>query len=343
MDHSLFELEKDYYLGNYQSCINKANSLPPSNDLTYYMCLSYFHLKKFDILESELAKSDELCISIIKLLVSYAKDVAARNSIITQLDALLDQKLVDPKDHQSRLLISSIYAKEKLYGKALKALHKLDTLPSFLARISVYLQMNRVDLAEHQVKLMQSKDDYATLTLLAVAQVRLASGRAKEALDIAEELEDKYRATPMINNLQTAAAVCAGNLDVGKSHCEKSLDLDHENEPALVNMVHILTKTRSPRDVRDRYYNKLKSLYPENQIVKQVDSLEHLSSAHHRELSSSQKETIVTPEKPVLHSLEERQDIGTPKNQCVTPVKPVLVTLEKRKQVNVTPEYPKFE
>lgn len=274
-DYSLFELEKDYYLGNYQSCINKANSMPSSKESAFYMCLSYCHLKKYDFLQLETSKSQEVCVKLVGLLADYMQKPDTRATILNNLSSMLqDKTVIDPKDDMSRLVASTIYVHEKMYADALRVLHGVDSLPALYATIGVLLMMNRHDLAEKRLSLMQNKDDYATITLLALAQVRLSCGNPKEALDIAIELEEKYRATPFLKNIQAAAAISLGNFDLAKQHCEHSLDMDNDNLEALINLLHILSKTRASTEIKERNFIRLKTLYPDHEFVKEFERLE---------------------------------------------------------------------
>lgn len=272
-DQSSYELEKDYFLGNYQSCINKANSISSSTESIFYMCLSYFHLKKYELLQHEVSKSSEQCIKLIGVMVKFDENPEKREGILRDLCDLLQEKAVQPKDHLSRLVMSSMFARAKMYTEAIKTLHQLDSLPALSALVGVYLLMDRVDLAVGQLKLMQNKDDYSTITLFTAAQVQLAAGKFREAHDIGKELEDVYRATPLIKNIQTAAAVCLGNYDSAKQHCESSLDLDNDNPEALINMLHIMSKTGASAEIKERFYIRLKTLYPEHEFVREIETL----------------------------------------------------------------------
>lgn len=273
MSHTLFELEKDYYLGNYDACINKANSMPASRESTFYLCLSYYSLQKYEALEVELNKSQEQCVRLVGVMLAHARSPDDREAIVGRLDSMIADETIDPKDDLTRLVISAIYVADKLYSNALKALHQLETLPALLAQVQICLLINRVDLAEKHLKSMQNKDDFATLTLLAAAQVKLAGGNAKEAQDIAKELEDLYKATPLISNIQTAAAVCMGNYDLAKQHCEQALDLDTENIEALINMLHILSRVKATSEVKARHFNRLKTICPEHELVNEIETL----------------------------------------------------------------------
>ena len=181
---------------------------------------------------------------------------------------------IESTDDLARIVASSIYTKEKLYSNGLRVLHQLDTLPAIFAQINILILMNRLDLAERHLKLMQSKDDYATLTLLATAHVRLAKGSAREAHDIARELEDKYRATTLLKNIQTAASILLEDYDNAKLSCESSLDLDNDNLEALINMIYILSKSKTSSDIKDRHFDLLKTLYPDHDFIKEFGRLD---------------------------------------------------------------------
>lgn len=253
---------------------------------TFYMCLSYCQLKKFDILNLEVNKSQDQCVRLVGLLANYINEAGQRGAIIEKLDSIVGEhssQWTTTKDTDSDyasadlcclLVSSSIYVREKMFAKALSLLHKVEALPAYLARVGIYLLMNRVDLAESELKKMQTKDDFSTMTTLAVIQVRLATNAGREAHDLARELEEKYKATPLLLNLQTVAAISMGNYDLAKDYCESSLDLDNDNLEALINMVHISSKLRASSEVKERHFNRLKALYAEHEFVKEIDRLE---------------------------------------------------------------------
>lgn len=274
-EYTLFDVEKDYYLGDYTRCISKTNSMQASRETVYYRCLSNYHLKKYDILNIDLSKCKDQCVKLITYLVDYDKKPDQRDAIISKLEE--EVKSVDPKDDLSRLVISSIYTREKQYSNALKVLHKLDTLAALFAQVNIFILMNRVDLAERQLKLMQTKDDFATLTSLALAQVRLVSNGPGEAYDVATELaknNDREDASPLILNIQTAAAILLGDLDTAKIHCQNSLDKDSNNIEAMINMIFILSKMRASNEAKSRIFNQLKTLNPDHDYVKEFDRLD---------------------------------------------------------------------
>ena len=294
-DYSIRDLERDYYLGSYQTCISKANSMPVCRESFYYMCLSYCHMRKFGDLERELARSisdedlgededgNDFGTTIFDMIKAFAVDVTASDTdddlvdecpksvkIVEQLEAT---KALKAGDELSRILAAAIYARHKLYPKALQVIDRLDSLRVGYSRLIIYIMMNRGDLAENEVAKMHKMDASAPLTDLATAQAFLANRNPTQAWRIADNLRDRFRPSPLLNNLLTAAAICLGEYERAKEFCEESLDMDNDNLEALINMVHILSTLNASEQVLVRNLDRLKALYPKHEFVKQLESI----------------------------------------------------------------------
>ena len=70
-----------------------------------------------------------------------------------------------------RLVSAQIYLEDGNYKEALKLVHDGDTLEMMALCVNIYLAMNRIDLAEKQLKAMQEFDDDDTETQLCLAWV----------------------------------------------------------------------------------------------------------------------------------------------------------------------------
>ena len=121
--------------------------------------------------------------------------------------------------------------------------------------VQCYLMVNRVDLAETQLRTMQRTDDDATITQLASTRVYLAQGgeRIADALATLTDLVDKYGPTPA---LLSAQAVC--NMRISNwAEAERQLLQASERaiaEPeVLVNLAVCALHTGKSRDIVNRY------------------------------------------------------------------------------------------
>lgn len=135
--------------------------------------------------------------------------------------------------------------------------------------------MHRLDLAERQLAKMQKKDEQNPITELTQSILLLANGNPTQAWRLALSLSERYRPTPLLNNLQTASALGLSDYDSAKQLCESSLDMDNDNVEALINMVHILSKSRTPTQaaVIERNLERLRDLSPDHEYLKELDSI----------------------------------------------------------------------
>ena len=267
--YSLQDLERDYYLGSYQTCINKASSMLARADSIYYLCLSYKSMNKKDNLERELSKTssmnDDEDWTFVKVLSSHKKGNESN----------FDHKSIHEDDERSRLLLSGTYASRREFVKALQLIDHFNTLRSSHAKITVYILMNRTDLAEKQLLKMQKIDEQNPITEVTEAMLLLAKGNPDQAWRLAQSLSERYKPTPLLNNIQTAAALCLSDYDNAKTLCESSLDMDNDNVEALINMIHILSKSHSQKQASliERNLERLMDLNPDHDYLKALDSI----------------------------------------------------------------------
>lgn len=272
-DYSIEELERDYHLGNYQTCIDEAEFMPATPDSVYFLCLSYKALNKHDDLKREIEKS-----------ISKHSDNGNVNDEWIFLEVLkfiaegkhgnLEFGLLDD-DERSRLLLSGALASSKKFSTALKLIDHFDSLRSSHAKIVTYIMMHRLDLAERQLAKMQRKDEQNPITELTNAIVLLANGQPKQSWRLALGLSERFQPTPLLNNLQTASALALSDYDEAKKLCDASLKMNKHSVEALINMIHITSKSGNPtrKAVIDAYMERLRVISPDHAYLKELDGI----------------------------------------------------------------------
>jgi coatomer subunit epsilon len=90
--------------------------------------------------------------------------------------------------------------------EAIRIAHQGTTLESKSVLIQLYIQINRLDLAEKEYTAMASMDEDATITQLTSAWLGVAKGgdKLQEAFYTFQELNDKYSGPSVLNG----QAVC---------------------------------------------------------------------------------------------------------------------------------------
>lgn len=142
-----------------------------------FLYRAYIAQRKFRIVLDEIKDSSAEELLPLKLLAEYFAHPDHRDKILSEIDQTTIS--AKPKSHNFKIVAATIYYHENNLESALRVLHKADNLECSALSVQIYLKMDRLDLATKEVKIMQEKDDDATLTQLALAWVNLATGREK--------------------------------------------------------------------------------------------------------------------------------------------------------------------
>ncbi|KAJ8688384.1 hypothetical protein QAD02_024179 [Eretmocerus hayati] len=206
----LFDVKNNFYIGNYQQCINEAQRLKPST-----------------------------------------KEVEIERDVV---------------------VAATIYYHEDNVESALRVLYQADHLECYALTVQIYLKMDRVDLAQKEVKVMQEKDDDATLTQLALAWVNLSAGQEKfqEAFYIYQELIEKYSSTIMLLNGKANCLILQGKYEEAEPVLQEALDKDSDNPDILINMMVLSKHLGKPEEVINRYLTQLKESHKDHPFVKDL-------------------------------------------------------------------------
>jgi coatomer protein complex subunit epsilon len=215
---------------------------------------------------------------------SVATGEAAEAQVLDEVKRLLSNS-VTASNPTLQVLAASMYESRGNFEDALRVAHGCRSLEGKAAMAQLYLRIDRPESAEKEWKGMTSSDEDATLTHLTAFKIHLYNGSAKrvqEALNIVDDLVERYGATPQLLN---AAAVC--NMHLGKweeaeTALKDAIQKDPNNQGALVNLALVCTQT-AKHPLAQRYLAQLKTstkLHPWIQAVDRAEKEFDEAAAH---------------------------------------------------------------
>jgi len=174
------------------------------------------------------------------------------------------------------IVLATIYYNEGNNEDAMRAVHQTNNLEGLALLVQIYLKINRLDLAEKEIRNMQKIDDDATLTQLASAWINLAFGGEKlnEALLTYTDLIEKYAPSPLLLN---GLAVCNMHLRKygdAEKNLMQALEKDSSNPNTLANLIVCFEQQNKPSEIIQRQTNQLKLAAPKHPYIVQLHRLD---------------------------------------------------------------------
>eukprot|EP01061_Rhynchopus_euleeides_P043959 TRINITY_DN7685_c0_g1_i1.p1 TRINITY_DN7685_c0_g1~~TRINITY_DN7685_c0_g1_i1.p1 ORF type:complete len:352 (+),score=113.89 TRINITY_DN7685_c0_g1_i1:56-1057(+) len=282
-----------------------ADSKALESGRDFLMCKAQIALKRYSSAISDLESSRDTPHRALILLAQYLKadpsnaGDATRERVVEDTKALVDTTLSEAQEATAgSALMATTAATVLVHAGDLKTAHKwlktwavslqkqaetassnqtllneLNVLRLELSShiVDLLLRLNRVDLAEQELKTMNKIDEDAALTLLWTGYVRITPDGAKEALKLFNELRDKFGSTPLLLNAIALAHTALGE------HEQASRALDEAgstNDPdTMINQMVSLRQTRRGQDNK-AMLDILKTQFPNHPWVWKYKSLE---------------------------------------------------------------------
>jgi len=259
----LFELRNSFYIGNFQHCINEAQSLnPSSSDLKVerdvFLYRAYIAQGKYGLVLSEVTASSPPELQGVRLLADYLQNPGKKETIIKSIESKLNGS--DFSEY-FLLMASVIYFHENDTDSALRCLFQSTALECSALSVQIYISLDRLDLAKTEIGRMQQNDEDATLTQLAMAWFNLAVGgeKCQDAYYIFQELIDKYSSTISMLNAQATCYMRMGKFEDADSNLQEALDRDSNNPETLCNMAVLAQHLGKAPEVSNRFISQLRA------------------------------------------------------------------------------------
>jgi len=273
MADELFEVRNLFTLGNYAGAVNAAISLRPSTsaasvDRDVYLYRCYVCQRNYGLVlaETEGEKGSDPSIAAVRTLALFKKasgDAEAEKSSIEEVQKWIESGSAVANSVQ-QIVAGIILISQNKIDEAMKVLHNSLSLEAMSLMIQCYLMMNRVDLAETQLRTMQRTDDDATITQLAATRFYLAQGgeRIGDALAILNDLTDKYGSTPALLSAQAVCNMRTGNWVEAEKQLLQASERAITEPEVFVNLAVCALHTGKPKEVVERYITQLRAMEP---------------------------------------------------------------------------------
>lgn len=276
----LFDVKNAFFIGNYTQCIKEVENVTKVSteelqvERLGYLYRSYVAQKKFRVVLDEITESSAAALIPIRIMAEYfGGNRSKKDEAVSHLEKLLTSSVVKDK-HLLIIAAATIYAEEGNFEAALRVLNQGDHIEYNALNLHIYLQMDRKDLARKELKLMQDRDDDATLTQLAQAWVNIALGGEKmlqDAYYIFQEMVEKHGPTSLLLNGQAACFMGQGKYQEAQSVLQDALDKDSNAPDTLINMTALSHYLGKPTEVASRYLSQLQDSHADHDFVKEYN------------------------------------------------------------------------
>jgi len=273
MADELFDVRNLFTLGNYAGAVNAAISLRPSTpavsvDRDVYLYRCYVCQRNYGLVlaETDGEKGSDPSIAAVRTLALYKKasgDATLEKESVDEVQKWIEAGTAVSNSTQ-QIVAGIILISQNKIDEAMKVLHNSLSLEAMSLMVQCYLMMNRVDLAETQLRTMQRTDDDASITQLAATRFYLAQGgeRIGDALAILNDLSDKYGPTPAILSAQAVCSMRTGNFVEAEKLLLQASERAISEPEVFVNLAVCALHTGKPKEVVERYITQLRAMEP---------------------------------------------------------------------------------
>lgn len=190
--------------------------------------------------------------------------------MIPQLQSMVG----DGVDPSTQLVAAHVFLQAGMKKEALQCVHQGRTLEQISCALQIYLQLDRLDLAQKQLHMLRQKDEDSILTQLGAVHVALATGSStsKDALHTLNQMSEQYGPSILLLNLMACAYLQAGQYAQAEAKLEQARqEFGANDSDTLVNLIVACQYQQKPTEA---LVQTLKQFYPQHFLSKGLEMVE---------------------------------------------------------------------
>jgi coatomer protein complex subunit epsilon len=231
---------------------------------------------QYHIILSEVKESGFVPVGLraVRVMATFLSDPSKKDAALAQVQEWLGDFSTTPSS-TLKLITAMLHMHDDNLKEALKVIRNPTDMEQHGLTTQIYLRMDRLDLAQKQLKSMRSIDEDSTLTQLATAWVHLATpGKAQDASYIYEELSDKHGASALLLNGLAVSKMHQAAFEEAETLLQEAIGKSPSDPDSLANLVAVSQHLQRAPEVIARYLAQLKAKAPGHQLIAALATFE---------------------------------------------------------------------
>jgi coatomer protein complex subunit epsilon len=304
MADELYEIRNAYMLGNFGQVISDGSSLKANpyrkqeendallNERDTFVFKAHIGMGQYDIVIDDLAGSSAPALKAIRILAQFLKADHARNeagkaTAVTTAKELLKSSegtLSAASYVHVAITVATVLIHNGELEAALRCVRSAQAQlsntqsPAMLElhglAVDILLRIYRPDQAEKELKLMQTIDDDSTLTQLCSAWLLLGGDKVQEAMQLLDDLKEKFGSCVLLLNGLALAHMSAGTYDAAEKCLLDAMSKRSNDAETLINLITCSYHLKKPIELINRYVAQLKNSAPHHPWVRAHATME---------------------------------------------------------------------
>jgi len=277
----LYTLRAQYWLGHYALAIEEAKGVvrrPMSPQLKVereeFLMRSQLALGQFDrVIADAQAAGDQPALQALGLAGQFhtVTTEEAKSAIVDQLKVLSTSSGTPGV----QLIAAQVFLEAGLTKEALQCVHLGSTMEHIALSLQVYLRIDRLDLAQKQLRQMKQADEDAILTQLGgiYCNLNLGSTGAADAMHSVNALFEQYGPSPLLFNLMACAMMLKGSYADAEQRLQECLQ-EFPNNILPDTLINMIVCSQHQQKATAPWLAQIKSAYPLHSFCQGVDRVQ---------------------------------------------------------------------